>query len=338
MATVRPGDVSRFVESGARTASIVLVFGPDEGLVRARVRGICKAVLGAGYDQMQLVEFDADELNADPARLLDEANAISMFGGRRAIVVRHAGKLSKAAWQPLLEVPPIDSAIILQADDLAKTSPLRGAIETSNGFHAIACYPPSAADLQAVIDDKLRRAGLSITPVARAALAGLLGSDFALSEGEIDKLILYAQGQISVDIADIEACLVDSSEAVGTSPIDCAFEGRLEEIDGEVIRSFREGINPSGLLALALNHAFQLKRLAQAAQTGGLDAAMRAERIFFRRQDRVRAQASRWAPPMLSRVIDTLAAAQEASRRNAAIEETIVVRTLWSVAMASRRR
>lgn len=338
MASVRPGDIPKFLESGGRGAAVILIFGPDEGLVRTRGRTLSGSVLGAGHDQMQLVEFDSDEINADPARLLDEANAISMFGGKRAIIVRQAGKLSKAAWQPLLDVPPLDSVILLLADDLAKTSPLRSAVENADRFFAIACYPPSASDLQAVIDDKCRRAGLSITPVARAALVEVLGTDFALSEGEIDKLILYCHGQMSIDVADIEASIADSSDAAGTSSIDCAFEGRVEEIDGEVTRSFRDGINPSGLLALALNHAFLLRRLAEAHRTGSLDTAMRAERIFFRRQDRVRTQAQRWGQPMLSRVIDALATAQEASRRHSAIERAIVVRTLWSVAMASRRR
>lgn len=338
MATVRPGDVQQFIEGGGRAAPIVLVFGPDEGLVRTRIRSLAQAVLGVEHDQMLLVEFDADELNSDPSRLLDEANAISMFGGKRAIIIRHAGKLSKATWQPVLEVPPLDSIILLQAEDLAKTSPLRVAVEASHSFYAITCYPPSASDLQGIIEEKCRRAGLSITPVARAALIELLGADFALSESEIDKLILYCHGQISVDTGDIDACIVDSSEAGNTSAIDCAFEGRIEDIDGEATKSFRDGINPSGLLALALNHAILLKRLAEAYRAGGLDAAMRAERIFFRRQDRVKAQAQRWALPMLTRVIDTLASAQETSRRHAVIEEAIIVRTLWSVAMASRRR
>ena len=338
MTAIRPGDITRFVASGCKTTPLILVHGPDEGSVRTRVRAIAATLLGPEADSLSLLDLEAETINADPGRLLDEANAIAMFGGKRVILVSHAGKLQKAAWQPLLEVPPLDSTVIFQADDLAKTSPLRGALEQSGHAAAIACYPPSRQDLQELIDSQARAAGLSITPVARAYLADLLGSDFALSEMEIDKLILYCRGQIAIDVADIDAMIMDSSDQAGSEPIDRAFEGKLEEIEAVALRSFREGINASGLVALALNHAILLKRLALSKQNGSLDTAMRNERIFFRRQDRIRNQTSRWDLPMLAKAIDTLATAQEQTRRTPALEETVAVRALWSIALASRRR
>lgn len=338
MTTIRPGDITRFAASGCKTTPLILVHGPDEGAVRTRVRAIAATLLGPDADSLSLLDLEAETINADPGRLLDEANAIAMFGGKRVILVSHAGKLQKAAWQPLLEVPPLDSTIIFQADDLAKTAPLRVALEQSGHAAAIACYPPSRQDLQELIDSQARAAGLSITPVARAYLADLLGADFALSEMEIEKLILYCRGQIAIDVADIDAMIMDSSDQAGSEPIDRAFEGKLEDIEAVALRSFREGINASGLVALALNHAILLKRLALSKQNSSLDTAMRNERIFFRRQDRIRNQASRWDLPMLVKAIDTLATAQEQTRKTPALEETVAVRALWSIALASRRR
>lgn len=338
MATLRPGDIQHFVTSGCKSTPLILVHGPDEGAVRSRVRAMVATLLGPDADSMSHLDFEADTLNADPARLLDEANAISMFGGKRVIVVNQAGKLQKGVWQPLLEVPPIDSTIVFQADDLSKSSPIRVAHEQSASAAAMACYPPSRQDLQELIDARAKAAGLSITPVARAYLADLLGVDFALSEMEIEKLVLYCQGRIAIDVADIDAMITDSSDQAGSEPIDRAFDGKLEEIEAVALRSFREGINASGLLALALNHAMLLRRLAISKASGSLDTAIRNERIFFRRQDRVRNQAARWDIPMITKAIDTLAAAQEQTRKTPALEETVTVRALWSIALASRRR
>jgi len=338
MATLRPGEIQRFIASGCKTTPLILVHGPDEGSVRSRVRAIAATLLGPHSDSMSLIDFDADTLNANPGRLLDEANAISMFGGKRVIVVNQANKLQKAIWQPLLDVPPIDSTIIFQADDLSKSAPLRVALEQAGSGAAIACYPPSRQDLQELIDNRAKAGGLSITPVARAYLADLLGADFALSEMEIEKLVLYCQGQIAIDVADIEAMITDSSDQAGSEPIDRAFDGKLEEIEAVALRSFREGINASGLLALALNHAMLLRRLAISKIAGSLDTAMRNERIFFRRQDRIRNQTANWDIPMLTKAIDALANAQEQTRKTPAIDETVAVRALWSIALASRRR
>jgi DNA polymerase III subunit delta len=338
MASIRPSDIQGFIAAGCHKVPLILVHGPDEGAVRSRVRAISKTLLGLEADALDKLDLDADALNGDPARLLDEANTINMFGGRRVILVGQAGKLNKSTWQGLLDVPPLDSTVIFQADDLAKGSALRLACEQSPHAASLACYAPSRQDLQEVIEIHAREAGLSITPVARAYLVDLLGADFALSEMEIDKLLLYCQGQIAIDVADIDAVITDSSDQAGSEPIDRAFEGKLEEIEAVTLRSFREGINPAGLLALALNHAMMLRRLAISRNSGSLDSALKGERIFFRRQDRIRMQAQNWDLIMLTRAIDLLATAQDHTRRTAALEETITTRALWSIALASRRR
>jgi DNA polymerase III subunit delta len=338
MAAIRPAESRRFVTSGCKNTPLILVHGPDEGSVRIRVREILATLQGKSGDPLDRVDLDSEALSKDPARLLDEANAIGLFGGARVIVISNGSRLRKDVWQPLLDVPPQGATVIFLADDLAKNSALRLAFEKNESAAALACYAPSRQDIQEIIDARTRDAGIPITPTARAYLTELLGSDLALSEGEIDKLVLYCQDQLAIDVADIDAMIVDSSSLAGSEPIDRAFEGKLEDIETIALRSFREGINPSGLLMLALNHAILLKRLSLSKLEGTLDSAIRSEGIFFRRLERVRAQAMRWEIPMLAKAIETLALAQQQARKAAALEETITIRALWAVALASRRR
>src|SRR5215471_20099956 len=67
---------------------IVLVFGPDLGLVHERVEAIIQASVEDPRDPFALVRLDGDELAGDPMRLIDEAQTMPLFGGRRAIHVR----------------------------------------------------------------------------------------------------------------------------------------------------------------------------------------------------------------------------------------------------------
>jgi hypothetical protein len=64
---------------------------------------------------------------------------------------------------------------------------------------------------------------------------------------------------------------------------------------------------------------------------------VKQERLFFRREARVRRQTQNWSPDGLRRAVETLGTAQAQSRGNAALEETIVARALWAVALAARR-
>lgn len=69
----------------------VLIYGPDAGLVRERLNIMTKAVAGAVDDPFRVIEFTADVLSDDPARLPDEAAAMALTGGRRVVRIRDAG-------------------------------------------------------------------------------------------------------------------------------------------------------------------------------------------------------------------------------------------------------
>jgi DNA polymerase-3 subunit delta len=254
------------------------------------------------------------------------------------ISVSSAGRLGKTAWQSLVETPPLDSVVLFLGDDLAKSAPLRIALEQSPHGAAIACYAASRQDIIGQIEARTRAAGLAVTPAARALLTELLGGDAALTDAEIDKLIIYCHGRISIEIEDVEALVTDSSDLNGSEPIDRAFEGKLEDIEAVALRSFREGINPAALLSIALNHAMVLRRLAFARPSGGLEHAIRSERIHFRRADRVRLQSQAWDNAQIARAVDVLSTAQDQARRAPSLDETIAIRALWSIALASRRR
>ena len=75
---------------------IILLYGPDAGLVRERADALMASAVDDPNDPFSLVRLDGDELSAEPSRLVDEAMTVPLFGGRRAIRVR-AGSRSFAS-------------------------------------------------------------------------------------------------------------------------------------------------------------------------------------------------------------------------------------------------
>jgi len=114
-------------------------------------------------------------------------------------------------------------------------------------------------------------------------------------------------------------------------------EGRLEEVESVALRSFRGGINPSGILVQALNHALLLRRLASARLEGDR-SAIRAERLFFRRIDRIKAQSAKWERSNALESAGNPRNCPGSGPPDAALEETVTIRALWAAALASRRR
>ncbi len=66
--------------------------------------------------------MEADEIEADPAKLADEARTISMFGGQRLIWIKNAAgqkKLAEAI-KLLATEPPQETLILVEAGDLKR--------------------------------------------------------------------------------------------------------------------------------------------------------------------------------------------------------------------------
>jgi len=83
-------NIEGFVQKPTPDVAAVLLYGPDEGLIRERMKILSKSVVEDVNDPFNVVEFSAGQLLENPSRLLDEAQSISMLGGRRVVRLREA--------------------------------------------------------------------------------------------------------------------------------------------------------------------------------------------------------------------------------------------------------
>jgi DNA polymerase-3 subunit delta len=135
---LKRAETDKFIAHPDSSRAIVLLFGPDAGLVRERADAILRQSVDDRADPFALVRLSGEDLAADPLRLIDEANTVPLFGGRRAISVRAGTRNILAAVEPLLDVKIVDCRIVIEAGDLRKNAPLRAALERARGAVVIA--------------------------------------------------------------------------------------------------------------------------------------------------------------------------------------------------------
>src|SRR5215472_15663210 len=189
MVALKGSDIDNFLARPQR--SIVLVYGPDAGLVRERAEALIRISIDDPKDPFQLARLDGDDLAGEPSRLVEEANTIPLFGGRRAVWVKAGSRNFAPAVEALVAAPAPDCRVVIEAGDLKRNAPLRVICERARNAAALPCYVDSEKDLVRLIDDEMRDAGLAISPQARAALVPLLGGDRLASRHEIRKLALF---------------------------------------------------------------------------------------------------------------------------------------------------
>ncbi len=341
MVALKTSEIEAFIARPDAARAVVLVFGPDAGLVSERVEALVRASVDDPNDPFALVRLDGDELASDPARLVDEATTIPLFGGRRAIRIRAGNRNFVPAVEAVLAAPLRDCRVVIEAGDLKRGAALRNACERAKGAVAIPCYADADRDLARLIDDELRAAGLAITPDARAALIPLLGGDRRASRAEIAKLALYALGQERVEIDDVMAVVADASALALDSLIDAAFAGRAAEVEKEFAKAAIAGTAPTATVGAALRQVERLHAIRLTIE-GGIPVSEALERmqppVHFRRKPLMEHALKNWTAARLERAMTALADASLEVRRHPALAEAIAQRAMLQVATAARRR
>jgi DNA polymerase III subunit delta len=341
LVALRGRDIDTYLARPDAGRPIVLLYGPDAGLVRERADALLASAVDDPNDPFSLVKLDGDELAAEPSRLVDEALTVPLFGGRRAIRVRAGSRNFAGGVETLAEMPMKDCRIVIEAGDLRPESPLRKACERAKTAVAIACYPDGERDLAKLIDDELRLASLRIAPDARGALTDLLGGDRQASRNELRKLTLFAHGEGEVTLEHVMAVVADASEMKLDPIVDGAFAGKPDLVETEFAKALIAGTYPGVIISAAQRQAAWLHKSALALADGTPVSALLEggfPRLHFSRKASVEIALRNFAAPRLLAIIDQLAVAALDMRKQSTLAAAIAQRTLLSIAGNARRR
>jgi DNA polymerase-3 subunit delta len=338
---IKSSEADRTAKNPPKGMIAALVYGPDAGLARERSETLLKTVVDDLSDPFRVSDLDEQTLSNDPARLADEAAAISMLGGRRVVRVRGATNAVAKLFEAFLDDPKGDALIVVEAGDLAKGAALRKLFEEADNAAAIPCYPDSSRDLSDVVRDGLRAEGLSIAPDALADAVSRLGSDRGVTRRELEKLALYARGQKQVSLDDVRAAMGDEAEARVEEACDAAGSGEPARLDLALERLWASDVSPVAVLRQAMNH-FQRLLLVQADMARGenIDGAMRKMRppVHFSRTNSFKAQAQKWNEARLGEALDLLLETEALCKTTGVPAEAACARALFNVAAMGRMR
>lgn len=343
MAQKKAYEVDAWLAKPDPRVSIVLLYGPDRGLVAERAKAFAGKTGLPLDDPFSVVRLDGSEVDRDEGRLLDEARTVPMFSERRLLWVRNAGAQKALAddVKALTSEPVRDAIILIEAGDLKKGVGLRAVVEAADNAMALPCYADEARDIDTVIDDELRKAGMSMTLEARQALRRNLGGDRLASRGEIEKLVLYAHGQAEIGLDDVKATSGDVSGLSFDAAVDALLEGRIADFDTAFTRHCQSGGQPFLVLSSAMRQLQAIQAMRGQMDAGGRNAAsvVAAARppVFFSRRKLVEKALERWSSEALGRALNRLQTAVLQTRRRPDLSIALARQALLGIAVESAR-
>ena len=329
----------------APTKSCVLVYGPDQGLVRERGRALVESVLGKDVgDPFRMTELTGAQVGSMAGTLMDEAAALSLIGGRRVVRVVAAADGQAEAFAALLHAragraPEQESLVVAEAGELGPRSALRRLFEESPEGASVACYADEGEGLMSFAESALGALGHSVEGTALDWMARALGGDRSIIRRELEKLSTYVGAGNPVTVADVEACLGDSAEIDMDDAAVAAATGDLAGLDRAVARSFAAGHSPITLLRAISRELLRLHQAAGSIAAGSsVDGALAQMRppVFFKVRSAYERALRAWRVDDLTRAIEMVADAEVQCKRGAP-DEAVVWRAALRIANAARR-
>ena len=296
-----------------------LFHGPDEAGSRALAERLLQ---GLGAEKFGLA---GQAIKADPALLADEAGAISLFGGKRAIWVEPAGDEISEGVEALLEAAANESPVIAVAGALRKTSSLLKLAEAHGSALAHISYMPEGRDLERIVVDLGRDRGLQVSPdLARRISASVAGNQ-AVAAQELAKFALFlgadpeAPRELDPDTVDLLGA--DSAEADLMRLGDLALAGRMADLLEELSRLPHGGSEAIPILRALQRRLLMLAPIRARVERGErIDAVMTSmgKALFWKDKPLIQRLLSAWPAERLA----------EAASRVSSLERQIMLRPL----------
>ncbi|MBX9591752.1 MAG: DNA polymerase III subunit delta [Hyphomonadaceae bacterium] len=340
MVAVKAHQAEAFLKALERVPPAVLFYGSDAGLVSERAASLARRL--AEREGGEVLRLDDADLETEPARISIELRTVAMFGGRKIVRATAGRRINANALKPLVEAGEMEGFLIVEAGNLRPDEGLRALFEKASGAAAVACFPDEARDLDAMVGEVLRAAGVEIAPEARKLLLTRLGADRALSRAEVEKLALFARGGARIGEADVEAVVGDAAELALDRIVLAAGSGRGADAVTECDRIVAAGESAQGVIAALQRHFLRLHRLRSGHDAGrSLDEVMRALRPapHFKQKAEIEQQCRNWDLARLNAALARIGDAALAARRNSALESTLAEHLLLELgALAQDKR
>ena len=297
------GDLPRRLDTPDPAVRFYLFHGADEASSRSHAKRLLKAL------DAEKEALDGASLKSDPARLADEANALSMFGGRKALWIEPASDEIASALEALFDAPGAEHPTIAVAGALRKTSKLLKLAEASPHALAHVSYAPEGREFEAIIEQLCRDAGLAPEPGVVARIAGMTVNNRELAQQEIAKFALYhgaGEGEPkALSDADIDRLGAGSDDTEFLGLGDRAMVGDIAGVQRGV-----DAMSANGSEAITILRAMQRRIVMlapmQARVAGGEPAsaviASMGRALFWKDKPLVTEMLLRWPASRLARL------------------------------------
>lgn len=293
-------DIAPFLAKPDPAISLILVYGPESGLVSERSGDLIPKLIEDINDPMAITNLNAQDIIDNESLLLNELSSIALLGPeKRVIKISNGIDALVPTLKEALALNNTDVKIIVMAGNLAPKSILRSLCEKENNAVAVPCYVEDEKQLSAYIASFLREHGYGCDRDALMYLANNLVGDRMLAKRQLEKLISYiGRTQNLITLDDVRDAVPDLAGQNIDDIVYASFDGNWPVLFRALDVLLSENISFMLILRSIQNHARKIENVHLNCNNThmSVDQAIKALQppIFFKLEKQFRAHVVSW--------------------------------------------
>ncbi len=337
---VKEPQIARALEKPDGKIRLYLLYGPDDASARALATHLDRA-MGADAER---IDLDGATLKEDPARLSDEAAAISLFGDKRFVRVT-GGDECTAAVEALLESATSGDPVVMISGALKPSSTLLKRVLDDPAVMACQCFKLEGANAEQLAATIARNQGVRLGPgVAQGLIDATLG-DRAILERELEKIALFLDAapdrprEATRETLDAIGAGLDESDTAAL--VDAVMSGKLAATAQEITALEEAGSGAIPALRAFARRLTLLARLRAEVDAGKSAASVMGSAgraLHFKERDAVALQLTRWDSARIATAASRIFAAEAAMKMSGTAGEVLATNELVALARVAERR
>jgi len=318
---------------------VILVYGPNEGLVRDNVNKLCFHF--KKHDEAEEITLTEKNLDDEPNKIFDEIDTISMFNNKKIIFIESLKDKHVPLIEKLFESILENILVILKSDSLGKSSKLRKLFDTSEIHISIPCYEDDMKSIMNLVQDFEKKFNLQLERDVKNYLAHFLSNDRLISKSELEKIFLLQGNKSSpLSLHEVQAILNDVSSISLNKINESVMFGKTKATSKIIHKIFSEGIHSVALIRSLINYTMRIQLTQiELKKHKSFDEAIKILRppVFWKEKNSFQNHCAVWPMQHIEKNLKVLLDAEYDCKSSGSLSNSICERYILTIANEGKK-
>ena len=312
----------------------LLIYGPNEGLIRDDVLKIAEAF--KQKKETDEITINGKAVDENQSIIDEEIRSFSLFSEQKIIHLENI-KDKHLQFFENIDFKSIKTLVIIKSENLNKNSKIRSFFEKHKKYAAIPCYEDDVRSTMNLVSQFQSDHKIKFNSDIKNYLIHNLSTDRLISKNELEKILLLMDHQKDqqIKLEDIQVILNDSSSNSLNNINEHVMYGKVNQVSKDLYKIFDEGTNAVAIIRSLLNYLVRVhKTQIEIKKVGNFDAAIRQLKppVFWKDKDNFRNHCSMWQTKDILNYIEKLLEAEFMCKTQSSLNNEICEKYVLSVA------